>query len=256
MSLLPLESDLDHITARVTQAVDHLRIASTAPLEEGWITCDTLIHDPSRLRDLIRSTAAGRGTDVDSVAASLFVQGYAYRVGSAALAPYALGLPGPGVRPPATAIRINRHRPAAVAVLDHEVAARSVAQLAQELLGGHMAPLIASVTATVTVGRRLLWGNTAASIATLFRAIDGAPGADRIAVQRRAVEFFEAATPWLRDLGDFTTLEAAGRTGWYWNRANCCLWYQCSGGSRCDDCSLHSPDELVAIRNAQLQGAS
>lgn len=245
---------LADVLSEVTSHVDYLRVSLDAPAADGWLSCHALLADPAVLAESIRATASGRGAPKDMVAASLYVQAYAFRIATLVLGPFALGLPSPACTPEATAIRIARHRPAAVAVLHHDVTERDAKATAEALLAGHLERLIDVVADTFTVGRRLLWGNVAASCMTVFRALDGAPTADRLAVQRLATEFFAAATPWLDGLGRFDTVVARDRTGWYWTRNACCLWYQCSGGQTCDDCSLTAPADLLVARRAQLVG--
>ncbi|MCU1392337.1 MAG: ferric iron reductase [Ilumatobacteraceae bacterium] len=239
-----LAPDLQHVLQTVERHVGYLRVATSvdddtaASPDTGvpWHACATLIDNPKRLADLIRSTKAGRGTQQDSVAASLFVQAYAFRIGALVLAPFALGLPTPSCDPVDTFVRLGRHRPAGVAVTNDAVERRSVEQVVSELLGRHFAPLIAAATSEITIGRRLLWGNVAASCATVFRAIDGAVGtAERVAVREWADGFFLAAASWLDGLGEF---EQTDLEEWRWQRTNCCLYYQCEGGRKCDDCSL------------------
>jgi ferric iron reductase protein FhuF len=246
------EPDLARVLAQVVDTVDYLRVATSAPPHEGWLSCADLVTRPAVLGALVRSTARGTGTHVHTVAASLFVQGYAFRIGALVLAPFALGLPTPSCDPLDTFIRMNGDQPATVAVTDRAVVHRDVERIAAELLGGHLAPLVAATTQEITVGRRLLWGNIASAIATVFRAVEGTAGIDRSAVRARADAFLAAAEPWLSGLGRFEMVDGAARTGWYWTRSNCCLWYQSSNGRRCTDCSLHTPSELAAIRRAEL----
>ncbi len=244
---------LADVLTQVEATVGYLRCSTTTvpgttaglePVE--WLSCAELIAEPRRLADVIRSTMPGRGTHQESVAVSLFVQSYAFRIGALVLAPYALGLPVPSCSPAHTFVRLTRHRPGGVAVTDPAVNDRSVDQLVGALLGQHLAPLIASTSSVVTIGRRLLWGNVAASCATVFRAIEGADGVDAVAVRRRAEAFLAAADSWLKGLGWFEVLPpgpAPGADQWRWQRTNCCLYYQCSGASKCDDCSL---DRILA----------
>ena len=49
-----------------------------------------LIADPPRLLSIVRSTAAGWDTDDDTLAMSLFVQGYAYRIALTAIGSFVL----------------------------------------------------------------------------------------------------------------------------------------------------------------------
>jgi ferric iron reductase protein FhuF len=119
------------------------------------------------------------------------------------------------------------------------------------LLVDHFEPFVERVHASFTIGARLLWGNVASSCAVAFRAVESS-GADAAAVRRRAEAFVEAAAPWFGGLGGFSTLAVDGCEGWYWDRTNCCLWYRASGGSLCDNCSLHSTAELAAVRRREL----
>jgi ferric iron reductase protein FhuF len=241
------------VTAAVEDRVSYLRIGLSAPPEEGWISAAALVADRSALLDQIRTTGAGRGVPDDQVAASLWFQAYAFRAALPVLAPAALGLPGLRSELSETWIRIARNRPAAVAVTSDETVDRSAAAAARDLVDGHLALVVDAVAGAVTVGRRLLWGNAAASCATVLRALESAPGADQDAVRRAAGAFFAAADPWLTGLGRFEVIQESGHEGWYWTRTNCCLWDRCDGASRCDDCSLIPVDELEAARRSSLR---
>ena len=61
---------------------------------------------------------------------------------------------------------------------------------------------------------------------------------------------------WLDGLGAYCTMSSPDALGWYWTRTSCCLWYQTSSGSYCDDCSLHDPTELTTKRLADLAGST
>lgn len=243
------------VTAEVERHVGYLRIALDAPPDEGWIWCADLLADPDLLLAAIASTQAGRGAPDLQVAASLWFQAYAFRAALPVLAPHALGLPGLSADPAVTHVRIARNRPAAIAVPPLDPITRTTSEAATDLLDGHLAPMVDAVTAVVTVGRRLLWGNAAASCATVFRALEGAPGADRTAVRAQADAFGVDAGPWLQGLGGYDTLTEGEQQGWYWTRTNCCLWDRCDGASRCDDCSLIPTEELEGIRRAALVSA-
>ena len=249
------ETNLDDIVRAVQGRVSYLRCSTAAPSEDGWIRCADLLADPQRLRSEIDSTAAGRGTDDPQVAASLYAQSYAFRVPSIAVAAFALGLPIPSTDPMVTAVRLGRHRPAEVAILDPSCRTMETAAFVDELLEGHLAPFVAAVRAQTRVGERLLWGNVAASLATIFRAVDTGPRGDA-AVRARAAEFEDASSKRLSGLGGYSTIDAPGAVGWYWTRTNCCLWYQTESGFYCDDCSLRDPAELSAKRLADLVEAT
>lgn len=242
---------LDETVGAIQARAPYISCATSAPTEDGWLSCATLIGDPACLRAEIEATATGRGTDDDQVLTSVFVQSYAFRVASVAVAAFALGLPGPSVAPEITAVRITRNRPGQLAVTDERVAVTDPVTLAHGLLEMHMRPFIGAVRATTRVGARMLWGNTAASIATVFRAVHGE---DDPAVRERAQAFDDAAAPWLAGHGAYALVEAPAALGWYWNRTNCCLWYRTSSGY-CDDCSLPAPADRDARRLAELTAA-
>jgi ferric iron reductase protein FhuF len=138
-----------------------------------------------------------------------------------------------------------------VAYLAPAVQHRDAASLADALLGSHLGPFVDHVHRSFRVGARLLWGNVAASCAVAFRAMESS-GADAATVRARADAFVEAASDRFDGLGRFSTVTVDGRTGWYWDRTNCCLWYQTSGGRLCDNCSLTSPTELREQREREL----
>lgn len=242
--------------AAIQQRVSYLRCVEEAPGEDGWIVCADLIADPDRLRSEIDATAEGRGTDDPQVLASLYVQSYSFRMPSIAVAAFALGLPAPTTAPGSTAIRIARHRPAELAVLDPTCRPVDADTLAAELFEGHLVPFIAAVRAGTRVGERLLWGNVAASIATILRAVQSVGPQGDPAVRDRALELDRFTRPWLDGLGDYSTVEVPGATGWFWTRTSCCLWYRTTNGSYCDDCSLHDPIELAQRRLAETTGST
>jgi ferric iron reductase protein FhuF len=177
------------------------------------------------------------------------VQAYAFRVGGIAVAAHVLGLPCPTTTPAATAITIARDRPNAVAFTDHTVERLDASELAGQLNEEHFAPLIAAVRSEVRIGERLLWGNIASSCAIAARAVDDGTLPD---LRQRAERLVEAAGPWWRGLGAFTTVDSGHRVGWYWDRTNCCLWYRTAPGRWCDDCSLLDRGQLLDRRLAEL----
>jgi FhuF 2Fe-2S C-terminal domain/Ferric iron reductase FhuF-like transporter len=248
-------AELRSVAAAVQERVSYLTCATEAPAAEGWIGCSELVTDPALVRREIEATLPGRRTDDLQVAASLYAQSYAYRVASLAVAAYALELPSPSCDPAALAIQVQRHRPARIAVLDPVCRSVDASKLARELLDGHLSPFIGTVRESTRIGQRLLWGNVASALASIFGAAHATGPCGDPAVRQRAGTFLAAAEPWLGGLGEWTHLEAPGAFGWYWNRTSCCLWYQTDGGWYCEDCSLHDRAELEAARAAALVGS-
>jgi len=249
------KGELGRVAAAVQARVPYLSCATDAPATDGWIGCAELVADPSLVRHEIEGTMPGRRTDDSQVAASLYVQSYAYRVASLAVAAYALDLPSPSCEPDVLAVLVQRHRPARIAVLDPVCHRLDAPALAARLLDGHLRPFIATVRESTRIGQRLLWGNAASAIASIFGAVHSVAPCGDPAVRWRAELFHQAAEPWLGGLGEWSQLERPGAFGWYWNRTSCCLWYQTEGGWYCEDCSLHDRAELEASRAAALVGS-
>jgi len=239
------------VVDRVTSTVTYLRV--TVGIEDtsaDWLPCRPLVSKPKVLADLAQETAAGRGTDRQPVAMSLLVQGYVFRIASLAIGAWLLGDVVLDIAPARTAIAIGRHRPNAVRVDELRLVATDdpLATLHTQLVDGHLGALVANAHAAGGVGEAMLWANVGASCASSFRAfVDPLPDR-RDEILDRARAFFGSARP---ELGASGTLVPVG-TDWVWERRACCLWYQASGGSRCEDCSLWSKAECLARYDALI----
>jgi len=237
--------EAEAVVEQVKSAVPYLRVA-TAVVDDGpeWLACEPIVTQPSALLDLVRSTAAGRGTDRDDVAMSLFVQGYAFRVASVAIGSWLVADRVLKVDASRTSIALGRDRPNAV-LLD----APSFIQTSDALLGlhdnvieGHLARLIETARAACRVGEALLWGNVAASCAASFGAFMD-PLVDRqLEIRDRLMAFMAAARPEMRIAGEVVAVGSR----WAWQRHACCLWYQTESAFKCEDCSLWSEEERRA----------
>ena len=266
-----VENAFDRLVAtsqRVTELLSYLRshvgsvvsIPPGAPPVDGdWVKCDELTSHGAWLKSVIVSSGETLGTSDETVAASLFVQNYAYRVFTLGVA-YALSS---GVLPDlsagAMAISLRSGRPANVAFtsstalvlgsnahrVDHVLADVSVRRemidfLLDRAIDQHLALLVDAVRSQFRVGQRLLWGNIASSAAMAFRTMEGILGTW---VRPLGEQLFELAPAQLTGLGSFLSLEVSGNRGWYWERTNCCLHDQLQSGIRCSDCSLTPSEE-------------
>ena len=241
--------------ARVTDAVSYLRVevrehaTGTDPAGPAWLSCTRLCTDADALAELARATAAGRGTDRDDVALSLFVQGCAFRVASVAIGAWLLDDLVLDLDPRRAAIALGRDRPDSlrlddprlVDVRDHDDAAVFTA-LHRSLIDEHLALLVDTAHRACRVGRALLWSNVGAACASSFGAFMAPLPDRRSEVRERAERFFSAARP---ELGGSGRLVPVGSV-WAWERRACCLWYRTEAGSRCADCSLWTVDERQA----------
>ena len=229
------------VVHRVTSTVDYLRVTVGGDAGDGWIPCEPLVSDPDRLIELVRSTAADRGTDRDDVATSLFVQGYAFRIASLAIGAWLLDDVVLDVDPARTSIALGRARPNAVR-LDEAVLVDvddALAGLHAELVDGHLARLVDTAHEACRVGEALLWGNVGAGCASSFGAFMAPLEGRRLEVRDRLEAFLGAARPELASSGRAVHVGPV----WAWERSACCLWYKTDSGFRCEDCSLWTAEE-------------
>ena len=235
----------------------------------GWIRCGELIDDVDSLSAVIRSTGEQLGTDDQMVAASLFVQNYAYRVLTLAVACATVAGVVPNARAQSMAFTLSSGRPATFAYTDPSLlvlweepggaaaafgrdttVAAFLEYLIKTGIDEHVAPIVTATHGRFRIGERLLWGNVAASAAVAFRTMEGVLGPW---VQRLGEAFFDAAPQSLQGLGSFLALENGDRRGWYWERLNCCLHDRLPSRLRCGDCSRTPIEERRAAYRASLE---
>lgn len=258
------------LLADVTATVSYLRVAARRDADASldWLSCAELVSDPDRLLAVVRSTAAGRGTDRDDIAISLFVQAYAFRIASIAIGGWLLSESEHtfDVRPANSAIALGRHRPNAVA-LNHVKFHHG--SIHDALFQQHLAPLVAAAHEATAdsdgerVGEKMLWGNVGAGCAASFGAFHGNV-ADRDSVRAAVDRFWAEAPAEVAGTGRFVTFSGEqAEPGWFWERSSCCLWYQIPPADparepfKCEDCSLWTADERAARyrRATALEGA-
>jgi len=232
-----------------------------------WLSCQELIADANWLGQAIESTGRAIGTDEPMVAASIFIQGYAYRVATLAVACLMVGGVVPGSSPETMAVGLGRGRVSKVAYLEPTVfdlfdgdppadalkepatADQALRLVLEQVVEKHLRALIATTREQIRIGERLLWGNVAASVSTAFRTMEGCLGRWVVPLGLR---FFELAPTDLQGLGSFLLIESEDKTGWFWERTNCCLFYQIPGHAKCSDCSLMPADERRSAYEAGL----
>ncbi|MCY3563238.1 MAG: hypothetical protein F4Z41_10140 [Acidimicrobiia bacterium] len=247
------------LLARVTRTVSYVRVTGRADADPAtvWHRCSALVGDPSALMELVRSTAAGRGTDRDDIALSLFCQAYAFRVAATAIGSWLMsgGAAVLDVSPANMSIALGRHRPNAVA-LDRIAYSRH--GIAEALFDRHLVAFVANAHSAIEVGKRLLWGNMAAGCAAAFGAFHAVLGPD---VRAQAARFTALAPEPLALAGQFVEYEGTASVGWFFERNACCLLYQvqppdpAKSPTMCEDCPLHSAEARLARYRAATSTA-
>ena len=136
----------------------------------------------------------------------------------------------PAARPSTMGIALSTGRVASVAYGEAEVLVldevdalgeESCAQVGHYLidttLEAHLRPLIDATAVAFRVGRRLLWGNVAASLAVAFRTME--PYHGQLA-RSLASWCLKKGPSELEGQGAFWSLEHGSRRGWFWERHN------------------------------------
>jgi len=216
---------------RLTDVADWMRWR-IGPAAAGELACATLASSPDDVERAIATSADARGTDDPVVLASLWWQGYAYRVGGTALACWLLTGVAPDVRAEGMAVGVARGRPSSVAYASGE-GTDDVGTLSDRLFAGHLDRVAASLRERYRIGSGLVWGNVAAACAAGAGAVREAAGPG----WHDGVAAFLAVAP--HDLDGLGAWEPT--PSWAYHRRTCCLWWKTttSEGALCADCSLH-----------------
>lgn len=235
----------------VTGAVSYLRVSVDPSPADRWMACAQLVADGDLLTAVVNGTKAGRTIERDDVAMSLFVQAYAFRVASLVIGGWLLDGAVIDADPARMSIALGRDRPNDVAIWSPTLRpVPASAAIVWDSILDHLRPLVATAHGSTRIGERLLWGNVAAACASSFGAFNDHLGAD--VMFERVSEFFAAAADVVAGLGS----AVAVGPGWAWERTSCCLWYQQSGGARCQDCSLFTAEERATHYAALATGTT
>lgn len=243
----------------------------TTPLDGEWMSCADLASNPEWLATIIAHTGRALGTDDQVVAASIFVQNYAYRIMTLAIAYATTSGVVPDAAAASMALSLKSGRPSNVAyvtpsamilcehadqatdaLLDRVSERGALEFIIVRGLREHLALLVVGTRQVVRIGQRLLWGNIAASCAVAFRTMEGSLGDW---VRPLGERFFGDYAPELKGHGSFLALEVAGRRGWYWERTTCCLYDRLPGDIRCGDCSRTPVAQRRAAYRVSLEDA-
>lgn len=226
----------DQALGPLTALVSHLRWRAGTP-EDGDLLAVELAADANRLAEVVAASAKGRGSDDPQVLGSLWWQAYSYRVAGMTLAAWALTGAAPDPAAPGTGVGMARNRPSSLLVDPAAAVVTHLPSLVERLFAGHLVRVAESLRTRHSLGVQLIWGDTAAGIASALGAIGTAEDAPPL---RDRVDEVTAALPHeIPHLGTW----AAGR--WAFRRRTCCLWWKttASNGTLCEDCSLRPAPE-------------
>lgn len=231
-------TSIDEALGPLTSLVEHLRWRAGPPGKHDLLAAE-LAGDADRCAAVVAASAEGRGSDDPQVLGSLWWQAYSYRVAGMTLAAWALTGAAPDPAAPGTGVGLARSRPSSLVVDPGAAVIADLDTLVERLFAGHLDGVADALRARHALGTQLVWGDTAAGIASAFGAVGTAPGAPPL---RDRVDVVTAALPHrVGELGVW----APGH--WAFRRRTCCLWWKttASNGALCEDCSLRPPADWV-----------
>lgn len=229
-------TSLDAVLGPLTSLVGHLRWRAGTP-EDGDLLAGDLAADANRLAEVVAASAEGRGSDDPQVLGSLWWQAYSYRVAGMTLAAWALTGAAPDPSAPGTGVGLARSRPSSLLVDPAASVVTDLPALVERLFAGHLDRVAESLRTRHSLGVQLIWGDTAAGIASALGAVGTAEDAPPL---RDRVDEVTAALPHeIPHLGTWSPGQ------WVFRRRTCCLWWKttASNGTLCEDCSLRPAPE-------------
>lgn len=207
-----------------------------ASLLTGWVSGE-FFADPASWPDISRNYAFSIGSNKTPVGGSCALQGHASRVAALTLGVWV----STGVL-----LRLDRSlllfelasgRTTQIRV-DRSVGMRPDARVddvADELLHGYLASIVDASQRTSRITDRVAWGNIAAAVAGVFRAIHAhVPSSDQPLVADLARRFLTLDTWPEHELISWT--EPNNTVLWY-HRSTCCLMRLSPEKSECGSCS-------------------
>lgn len=204
-----------------------------------WIACDRLL-DPSsdELGRVLEAERVASGQVSPHATALTVMAIYAGTVTASALLAWALDDVVVDMRASNTAIRLSDHHGfEAVGLREMTVADGSVETLVRQVLCEHLLPLAAAMHSRTRAGLRQLRGGVAHGCAAAF-CIASRTGGDVDVLQTAYDWFLAASTGGLDRLGEVIRLEEDGRTGLFYLRNTCCLYYTSAERTKCSSCCL------------------
>jgi FhuF 2Fe-2S C-terminal domain len=205
---------------------------------------DLLGPVPEELDLQLKRAGERLGTDSLAVAASAFLEGYAWTLARPLFAALAGGRPAPDLARANVGLRFDGGLLAEVAVRDPAPAAGGAGGAAARLVDGHLGPLAARLAERpVRRGRRALSGLVANGCAAALVEEAGAAGLPAAATGRLLAGFLRSAATPLPPPALLRVGGPGGRDRLARRRVTCCLVYRVSG-QPCATCPLLPEAEI------------
>lgn len=221
--------------------------------DDGWIRSHELL-DPEPWPPIARDYAAGIGSGRTAVGGSCALQGYAWRIAGLAIGTWALTGAVLDVTPQRVWVRMEDGRTVGVAAPDPRATpARAPEALADALLTGHLAPVVAASRTASGLSQRVAWGNVASACASVLGLLDRAlPTELRPGWRADAARFLDAPAWPSRDLVGLVRVAGPEGDVLTHERRTCCLMRLAPGKGECGSCErLTSAERLARLaRNA------
>ena len=249
----PLTDVLDRLAA----VGDRFALQSDLSGAEDWIACERL-HDPhsAELAAVLDAERVASGQVSDHATALTVMAVYAGTVTSAAMLAWALEDVVIDMRASNVAVRLSDHHGFEGYGLRQPtgVAGAPVDLLVEQVVHGHLVPLVEALQAKTRAGRRQLMGGAAHGCAAAF-CLASRMGEDVDLLEERYNTFLAATDVGFEKLGRVIRLRHGNREGLFYLRNTCCLYYTSAEQSKCSSCCLDSvEDRITGYRDVLRRG--
>ena len=246
---------IDDVLTRLAHIGDRFEVQRDLSGADDWIACDRL-HDPDspELGAVLEAERVASGQVSEHATALTVMAVYAGTVTSAAMLAWALEDVVIDMRATNVAVRLSEHHGFEGYGLREPtlVAGAPVELLVEQVLHGHLIPLVDALHARTRAGRRQLMGGAAHGCAAAF-CLASRMGQDVDRLEERYETFLAATDVGFEKLGRVVRLQEGDREALFYLRNTCCLYYTSAEQSKCSSCCLDSVDERIANYRSVLR---
>jgi len=241
-------SDVTDLWGRLADIGDRFALQPDLSGADDWIACERL-HDPhsAELAAVLEAERVASGQVSDHATALTVMAVYAGTVTSAAMLAWALEDVVIDMRASNVAVRLSDHHGFEGYGLRQPtvVAGASVDLLVEQVVHGHLVPLVDALQERTRAGRRQLMGGAAHGCAAAF-CLASRMGHDVDLLEERYHRFLAATDVGFEKLGRVVRLREDGRDGLFYLRNTCCLYYTSAEESKCSSCCLDPVADRIA----------